>query len=140
FLVVNADVWMDFDATALAVRAGKLPPRCAHLLFAANPPHHRAGDFALCGERVVPAGPDRPSVTYTGVGAYRRDFFDDADDAAGSGPLRPFFERAIADGRLFGEWHEGEWVDVGTPGRLEKLRAEVSLQSQPGGTRPDRGC
>lgn len=127
FLVVNADVWMNFDAAALAVRARRLPPRCAHLLFAANPSHHRGGDFALSGERVLPAGPDCQSVTFTGVGAYRRDFFDDADKAARSGALRPLFERAIAEGRLFGERHQGEWVDVGTPERLENLRATVSL-------------
>ncbi|WP_338065958.1 N-acetylmuramate alpha-1-phosphate uridylyltransferase MurU [Chromatocurvus halotolerans] len=134
FLVVNADVWMDFDATALAARARALPPRCARLLFAANPAHHCGGDFALSGERVVPAGPDRPSVTFTGVGAYRRDFFDDAHPASRSGPLRPLFERAIADGRLHGERHDGAWMDVGTPERLAALREQVQAQAEPGGT------
>lgn len=134
FLVVNADVWMDFDAIALSARARALPPRCAHLLFAANPPHHRDGDFALSAGRVVPLGPDRPGVTFTGVGAYRRDFFDDADAAARSGPLRPLFECAIADGRLFGECHEGAWMDVGTPERLAELRSQVPVGSGPNGT------
>ncbi|MEQ8514498.1 MAG: mannose-1-phosphate guanylyltransferase, partial [Chromatocurvus sp.] len=125
FLVVNGDVWRDYDALSLAIRARALLPGCAHLLFAVNPEHHRGGDFALDGERVVPAGAGRTSVTFTGVGAYRRDFFDPADAAARSGPLRPLFERAIVDGRLFGECHAGEWVDVGTPQRLEALRRLV---------------
>ncbi len=125
FLVVNADVWMDFDAAALAARAGALNPGCAHLLFAANPGHHRGGDFALDDDRVVPAGPGRDSLTFSGVAAYRRDFFDRLDASARSGPLRPLFERAIARGRLFGERHSGVWVDVGTPQRLEALRSTV---------------
>lgn len=125
FLVVNGDVWMDYDVQALVKRARVLPARSAHLLFAANPPHHQGGDFALDGERVVPASAEYSSVTFTGVGAYRRDFFDDADAAARSGPLRPLFERAIAEGRLFGECHAGHWVDVGTPERLAGVRSRT---------------
>lgn len=125
FLVVNADVWMDFNAIALAARACALPPRCAHLLFTANPSHHPCGDFALAGSRVVPVDIDHPGVTFTGVGAYRSDFFDDADVVAGNGPLRPLFEQAITDGRLSGESHGGDWTDVGTPERLAELRRQL---------------
>lgn len=132
FLVVNGDVWMDFDARALAARARALPAACAHLLFVANPAHHHGGDFALDGERVVPASAGRPSVTFSGAGAYRRDFFGDADTAARSGPLRPLFERAIADGRLFGACHAGDWEDVGTPERLAALRGRVPSEAGPG--------
>jgi MurNAc alpha-1-phosphate uridylyltransferase len=125
FLVVNGDVWMDYEVSALVARARALPPRCAHLLFVDNPAHHPGGDFGLEASQVIPGQRAERALTFSGVGAYRRDFFDDADEAARSGPLRPLFERAIAEGRLYGGRHSGAWVDVGTPERLQALRVAV---------------
>jgi MurNAc alpha-1-phosphate uridylyltransferase len=40
-------------------------------------------------------------------------------------PLRPLLDREIAVGRLSGEYHDGQWADVGTPQRLQQLDAAV---------------
>lgn len=50
------------------------------------------------------------------------------DAPSGSFSLNLFFDRAIAQGRLFGLVHQGWWMDVGTPESL--ARAEEYLLEQ----------
>ena len=85
-------------------------------------PHHPRGDFGLDGDRVVNRETGR--LTYSGVGVYRRAFF--AGCTEGRFPLLPLLNRAIADGRVRGEVHGGQWCDVGTAERLASLSARVS--------------
>ena len=47
------------------------------------------------------------------------DEFDELDDAAGK--LGPVLRRAMARNRVTGLHHTGQWVDVGTPERLQSL-------------------
>ncbi len=118
FLVVNADVWTDFDFPALGTLAQEADAR---IVLAPNPAHHPEGDFALRGETVV--GEIGERFTYTGIGLYRPEFF--AACPAERFPLLPLLRRAIAAGRLLGRLHRGEWFDVGTPERLVWLDAHV---------------
>jgi N-acetyl-alpha-D-muramate 1-phosphate uridylyltransferase len=120
FLVVNADTWHDIDFKHLALTEDA----DAHLVLVSNPAHHPRGDFGLQGDRVVERETQR--LTYTGVGVYRPEFF--AGCSAGRFPLRPLLDRAIAAGRLRGEWHRGEWCDVGTAERLAALEARLATR------------
>jgi len=116
FLVVNADVWTDFDLSrGSSLQAGA----DAKLLLAPNPPHHARGDFGLEGDFIVEREADR--LTYTGIGVYRPELF--AGCAAGRFPLLPLLRRAIAARRLRGELYRGEWLDIGSPDRLRWLDA-----------------
>ncbi len=54
FLVVNADIWTDFDFAALP----RQPESLAHLVLVDNPGHHPTGDFALEDGRVHENGPE----------------------------------------------------------------------------------
>ena len=114
FLVVNADVFTDFDFAALSIG----PQAWAHLLLVPNPVQHPDGDFALEDARVVEKGSAR--WTYSGIGLFRPQLFEGCQP--GRFPLLPLLKRAIAAGRLSGEVYRGAWSDVGTVERLAALQ------------------
>lgn len=123
FLVVNGDVWIDFPFDALLDYRPGLNEG-AHLVMVDNPAHHPLGDFCLDEQGVVHVRPENSmGLTYAGVGVYRPEFF--AAMTPGKMPLRPLLDQAIADGRLGGEYHSGQWEDVGTPERLAELDEAV---------------
>jgi N-acetyl-alpha-D-muramate 1-phosphate uridylyltransferase len=113
FLVVNGDTWTDFDFRELELDAEAL----ARLVLVPNPPHHPRGDFGIDGQSIVERDTER--FTYSGIGLYRPEFF--AGCTAGKFPLLPLLKRAIEAGRLRGQVHRGEWLDIGSPERLSAL-------------------
>ena len=124
FLVVNGDIWIDYPFARLAgakLRAGE----AARLIMVGNPPQHPLGDFLLdeAGWIRERRG-DTPGVTYAGVGLYAPAFF--AGMTAGKLALRPLLDAAIAAGTLGGEFHGGDWEDVGTPQRLLELDTRLT--------------
>jgi MurNAc alpha-1-phosphate uridylyltransferase len=126
FIVVNGDVWTDFDFSALALDPGA----DARLVLVPNPPHVARGDFGLDGDAVIES--DRDRFTYSGIGVYSPEFFEGC--TPGKFPLLPLLKRAIAAGRLRGQVYRGAWSDIGTPERLATLEREISRSPQsPGG-------
>ena len=122
FLVVNGDVWCDWDFQ----RAHALADRPAHLVFVNNPPQHAGGDFCLDGEIVRYASSAiGPTLTYAGTGIFSPAFFADVPKGAVM-KLRPLLDAGIANGAVTGERHGGGWVDVGTPERLNELDHQLS--------------
>jgi N-acetyl-alpha-D-muramate 1-phosphate uridylyltransferase len=119
FLVVNGDVFTDIDFAALRLPVGSL----AHLVLVPNPPHNPRGDFALRDGRVL-EGPDTP-LTYSGVGVIDPALL--AQAAPGRFPLKPWLQKALREGRLTGERHDGYWLDVGTVERLAELERYLSM-------------
>jgi MurNAc alpha-1-phosphate uridylyltransferase len=113
FVVVNGDVWCDFDFRRLALAAGCL----AHLVLVDNPPHHPQGDFGLHAGQVQPGAAGR--LTFSGIGLYHPLLF--AGCQAGAFPLAPLLRQAMAKGQVSGERYAGTWIDVGTPARLAQL-------------------
>jgi MurNAc alpha-1-phosphate uridylyltransferase len=121
FLVVNGDIWCDWDlARAQRIDLGN---SLAHIVLVDNPPHHPEGDFSLLGDR-IDNGPSR-RLTFTGIGVYAPALFADLPDNTPHKLRYPL--RAAADaGRLKGEYHGGRWEDIGTPERLAALDAELN--------------
>ncbi|MCU0766548.1 MAG: nucleotidyltransferase family protein [Gammaproteobacteria bacterium] len=113
FLVVNGDVWTDYDPGRLRIADTDL----AHLVLLDNPPHHPIGDFVLADGRVRTEG--TPRLTFSGIGAYRPALF--AGCTPGRFPLAPLLRAAMARDAVGGEHYGGRWVDVGTPERLAAL-------------------
>jgi MurNAc alpha-1-phosphate uridylyltransferase len=126
FLVVNGDVWCDWDFCRAHTLSGLNP--LAHLVLVDNPPQHANGDFCLDGETVRYAA-ERigPTYTYAGTGVFSPRFFADVPDGTVM-KLRPLLDAAIAQGLLTGEHHAGHWVDVGTPERLAELDSGIRCQ------------
>ncbi|HUT40132.1 MAG TPA: nucleotidyltransferase family protein [Gammaproteobacteria bacterium] len=121
FLVVNADIWTDFDFTGLPRDIDGL----AHLVMVDNPPQHPDGDFSLSAGRLAQRGP--AMLTFSGIGVYRPALFDGC--AAGAFPLAPLLRKAMDAGQVSGEHYTGRWYDIGTPQRLTEINdAVINLQ------------
>ncbi len=117
FLVVNADVWTDYDFSRIRIREDRL----AHLVLVQNPPHNCAGDFVLHGDLVADDSDDR--YTFSGIGIYRPQLFSDCK--TGAFRLSPLLFSMAEKNLISGELFDGRWVDVGTPNRLKALDAAL---------------
>ena len=129
FLVVNSDIFSDFDFARLASAATTLgaPGALAHLILVDNPPHHPQGDFCLAGRKITTT--DGRRLTFSGIGVYAPELF--AGVRRGSRcQLAELLRSAMAQGAVTGEHHRGLWMDIGTPERLSEL--ERILASRPG--------
>jgi N-acetyl-alpha-D-muramate 1-phosphate uridylyltransferase len=133
FLVVNSDVYSDYNFAVLSQRAKTLSAlQPAHLVLVDNPPHHAQGDFALRGGRVAHGEQGEPRLTFSGIGAYHPALFSGL--ARGEKcRLAALLAQPIAEDRVSGEHFRGEWNDVGTPQRLAELDARLRLAHRAAG-------
>ena len=116
FIVVNADVFTDMP----------LPQQLAddmlgHLVLVPTPDHKAQGDFDLVDGKIAVG--DAPAYTFSGIALYRPELF--AGCEPGRFPLAPLLREAAGRGVLSGELFDGGWEDVGTPERLERVRAQL---------------
>ena len=120
FAVVNGDVFSDFPLGTLSLASN----RDAHLVLVPNPTGYK-GDFGLQHGNAVEeeAAADGPLYTYSGIAMFRTAFF--AGCTAGSFPLKPLLLRSMSVARCSAQLFEGQWVDVGTPERLDALNRAV---------------
>lgn len=132
FLLVNGDIWTDFDFARLAPE----PPGLAQLVLVDPPAYAAHGDFALLDDgHVHNAG--EPLLTYAGIGMYRPALLRDwqtiaapAPTAPGASPrfsVVPLLRAQAEQGQLHGLHHHGRWTDVGTPQRLAELQEEPGI-------------
>ena len=119
FLVVNGDIWTDYDFSVLHQPINGL----AHLVLADNPPHHPKGDFTLIDGKVQDGEPDQQTLTYSGIAVLHPQLFDGCSD--GAFKLAPLLRNAMAKGEVTGERLKGHWVDVGTYERLAEAEALI---------------
>ncbi|WP_285960157.1 N-acetylmuramate alpha-1-phosphate uridylyltransferase MurU [Pseudomonas tohonis] len=123
FLVVNGDIWTDYDFGAL--RDHPLQG-LAHLVLVDNPSHHPGGDFRLAGGLVSDGVPGEPGFTYSGIAVLHPALFDGC--SAGAFKLAPLLRRAMGEGRVSGEHFAGRWVDVGTHERLAEVERLIEAR------------
>jgi MurNAc alpha-1-phosphate uridylyltransferase len=121
FLLVNADVYCEFDFAAL--RRVALGAHLGHLVLVPNPRHRSGGDFTL--EDGVIGDGSGPRYTYAGIAVMSPAM------VAGVGseqkaPLAPLLYAAAARRQLGGELYRGVWQDVGTRERLAELETYLA--------------
>jgi MurNAc alpha-1-phosphate uridylyltransferase len=117
FLVVNGDVWCDYPFNKIADSLTGL----AHLILINNPEHNLKGDFHLKYNKVYSKG--TPCLTFSGIGVYHPDLFMNC--TAGRFSLVPLLIKAMEMAKVTGEHYQGEWLDIGTPQRLEELNQRL---------------
>jgi MurNAc alpha-1-phosphate uridylyltransferase len=121
FLIVNGDVWTDYDYQGL-VQKSLSPDRMCHLVMINNPVHNTLGDFALTAGLIEPEG--ELKYTYSGIGVYHPNLFSGL--AVQRLALKPILLKAIANEQISGELYQGDWSDIGTIERLESLATNLN--------------
>ena len=120
FLVVNGDIFTEYDFSALRDKPGD--NRLAWLVLVDNPEHNGAGDFAL--ERHAVAEQGGEMHTFSGIGVYQPALFDGVS-RGDKARLAPLLRQAMRAGRVGGELYRGRWLDIGTPQRLMELDSQL---------------
>ena len=124
FIVVNADIWTDFDYGTLEPVDGK--DRLAHLVLVQKAEHNPYGDFNIddSGRVHEDHSAQDQRLTFSGISVMHKNLF------AGL-PIQPrshvpLLREAMAENRVSGEVFKGLWIDVGTPQRLQEVNALVA--------------
>lgn len=120
FILVNGDVWSDYQFEPLVQLINQGFDRLAHLVLVKNPGHNPQGDFTvekisglLLNQKGALAG------TYSGIGIYHPKMFIHCKP--GKFPLAPMLYEGMASKEISGENYTGLWFDIGTPERLATL-------------------
>ncbi|MCW8126888.1 nucleotidyltransferase family protein [Microbulbifer halophilus] len=122
FWVVNGDVWCDFDLDLW--RRRPLPDGCpGRLLMVPNPPHNPGGDFGI--DKGLLSGSASPRYTFAGISWLDPEVLSGYPRARARFGLGEVFTHN--EGRLQAELYDGDWCDVGTPERLERLEERLKF-------------
>jgi MurNAc alpha-1-phosphate uridylyltransferase len=132
FLLVNGDVWLDWERIKLPQTIQGL----CHLWLVQNPVHNSTGDFVLTQSNAVfdntdERAADKPVLTFSGISLLKPALFKTAKSEmleSGVFPLAPLLRSAMVENKATGELYRGNWVDVGTPERLRQV--EVLLMAK----------
>jgi len=117
FLVVNADIWTDFNFNA----SFNLGDDLAHLVLVKNPEHNLGGDFGFVSNRVLSDADEK--YTFSGIGYYKPQIFKHLN--YGKSALAPVLRDLMRQNVVSGELLSGSWIDVGTPKRLEEINKNI---------------
>ena len=134
FLVINGDIWCDYDFARAATIAEQMMASgaLAHLVMVPNPPQHAVGDFALDAGRIndIATTASATKLTFSGIGVYRPALFNSIK-RGDKAKLAPLLRTSMTTRQVSGELFSGRWEDIGTPERLTALDAELSA-ARPG--------
>ena len=123
FLVVNADIWTDFNFASLEPVDGI--DRLAHLVLVENADHHPHGDFYIDEKGRVHEDHSAQDqrLTFSGISVMHKNLFRGY-------PIQPrshvpLLQEAMLEDQVSGEVFDGLWMDIGTPQRLKEINALV---------------
>lgn len=122
FLVLNADIWTDFQFSKLSLSEDS----DACLVLVSNPDHNVDGDFHLINGRINSLATNSPtsnSLTYSGIAILRKSILESKEEK--HFPLTDILKDLIRRQRLTGIHYTGCWMDIGTPQRLNLLQSKL---------------
>jgi len=124
FILVNSDVWTTFDFSQLVTYELSADQR-AHLLLIDNPEHNEGGDFAinngLASEKAIG---DADKYTFAGISVVSPQLVDGLVSGQ-SAALGPLLRQAMIKFQVTAEIMHDNWIDVGTPERLEQVNTFI---------------
>lgn len=140
FLLVNGDVWLDWSKIRLPTEIVGL----CHLWLVKNPDHNPEGDFILTESMSVIdknslnpmeqnemeqnlVSENQGAHTFSGISLLTPALFKNA--RAGAFPLASLLREAMSNGQVSGELYQGDWIDVGTPERLQQVEHLVRARN-----------
>lgn len=120
FILVNSDVWTTYDFTKLQnYKLGN--DQLAHLLLIDNPTHNNGGDFAinngLASEQAIA---EADKFTFAGISIMSPRLVDGLVQGQPAA-LAPLLKQAMMKFQITAEVIKDNWIDVGTPERLEQV-------------------
>lgn len=120
FLLINGDVWLDWDYGNAWVVAEQFDQKQDGFLWLVeNPDHNPGGDFSLTDQGRVLSKISGQGWTFSGVSLLSPTLFMGLP--TGVRPLAPLLRQAMDRGTIQGQVLPCDWVDVGTPQRLANL-------------------
>ncbi|NGN43770.1 nucleotidyltransferase family protein [Mesorhizobium sp. CGMCC 1.15528] len=131
FYILNADTfWIDrnepnLKRLALAWDASRMDILLMLADLDSATGHSESTDFLVAPDGTLArAAGDPTGLIYAGAAIVHPRIFEGAAPTPHS--LNLYFDRAIADGRLFGMKMEGQWITVGTPDAIAPAEAVVA--------------
>ena len=120
FILVNSDVWTTYDFTKLQnYKLGN--DQLAHLLLIDNPTHNSGGDFAINnGFASEQAIAEADKFTFAGISVMSPQLVDGLVQGQPAA-LAPLLKQAMMKFQITAEVIKDNWIDVGTPERLEQV-------------------
>jgi MurNAc alpha-1-phosphate uridylyltransferase len=111
FITVNADIYSDFNFLNIQLPINSM----AHLILVKKPQHAATADFGLSTKGLI----DNYQRTYTfsGIACYDPALFQ--HQQPGRYAVTPLLRKLACESRATGELYKGQWMDIGTPERLQ---------------------
>ena len=131
FFILNADTfWIDrtfsnLDRLALAWDPSRMDILLMLADFQSATGHSGGSDFLLAGDGKLARAAGAPDgLIYAGAAILHPRIFDGAP--VGRHSINLHFDKAIAQGRLYGMKMDGHWITVGTPDAMPLAEAAVA--------------
>ncbi len=123
FILINGDVYSDFDFKPLALVPVSDNHLLAHLVLVPNPEHHMLGDYSIDNLGFVN---NTPTYTYAGIAKLSPNLFEDEDKSTTRKFRLPdLFVKAMPKQQISAELYRGFWYDVGSIERLQALESRA---------------
>ena len=111
FVTVNADIVTDYDFSKLSLPKESI----AHLVLVNQPSYYAHADFGLSENGLLSL--ENKHYTFSGIACYSPRIFDNLKPGRFS--ITPVIKQQIENQRVSREIYSGQWIDIGSPERLE---------------------